>query len=97
MIPKMNDTRTFYKNEQVYITDGYFKDGIYKDSVKNTEGIITTHIITSMRDGKTFPDRWVDSSNVIKFIASPIHLKHIYVELVKGGSCLGEWASQQGY
>jgi len=92
-----HDTRTFYKNEQVHITDGYFKNGTYKGSVANMEGVITTHIITSIRNGITFPDRWVDSSHVIKFIASPIHLKHIYVELVKGGSCLAEWASQQGY
>lgn len=93
----IHDTRTFYKNEKVYITDGYFKNGIYKDSVKNTEGIITTHIITSMRNGNTFPNRWVDSANVVKLIASPTHIKHIYIEIVKGGTCLAEWASQQGY
>ena len=50
-----------------------------------------------MRNGNTFPNRWVDSANVVKLIASPTHIKHIYIEIVKGGTCLAEWASQQGY
>lgn len=93
----IHDARTFYKNEKVHITDGYFTEGLYKGSIKNTEGFITTHIITSMKDGKIYPNRWVGSSYVDKLISSPIYLKHIYIELVKSGPCLAEWASLQGY
>ena len=93
----IHDERTFYKNEKVRITDGYFTNGIYKGSVINTEGIIRTHIITSMKDGKIYPNRWVSSYYVDKLISSPTNIKHIYIELVKSGQCLAEWASSQGY
>jgi hypothetical protein len=89
------DQRTFYKGEKVAINDGYFTNGIYKSSVENTEGIITTHIITSIRN-EIFPNRWVDSSHVGKIIVSPTILKNVCVSKI-GDPYLTNWILMQGY
>ena len=97
---EIGDKRTFYKGENVAINDGYFKDGIYIDSVRNSEGIITTHIITSIRNtsirNEIFPNRWVDSLHVGKIIVSPTILKNVCVNKI-GDPYLTNWILKQGY
>ena len=90
------DQRTFYNGKKVAINDGYFTNGIYKSSVKNTEGIITTHIITSISNGKTFPNRWVNSSHVGKIIVSPTILKNVCLAKL-GDPYLTKWILSNGY
>lgn len=92
---EIGDQRTFYKGENVAINDGYFKDGIYNASVRNSKGIITTHIITSIGN-RIFPNRWVDSSHVGKIIVSPTILKNVCISKI-GDPYLTNWILKQGY
>lgn len=95
-IGQNSDQRTFYKGEKVAINDRYFKDGIYKYSIKNTEGNIRTHVITSIRNGIIFPNRWVNSTNVCKIIVSPTILKHVCLAKL-GDPYLTNWILANGY
>jgi len=90
------DKRTFYNGEKVAINDGYFTNGIYEGSIMNTEGIITTHMITSISNGKIYPNRWVDLSHVGKIIVSPTILKHVCLAKL-GDPYLTNWILSNVY
>ena len=95
-IRQNGDKRTFYNGEKVAINDGYFTNGIYEGSIKNTEGFIKTHMITSIRHNQEYYSRWVDAYNVGKIIVSPTILKHVYLAKL-GDPYLTNWVSNNGY
>lgn len=95
-IRQYGDHRTFYKGEKVAISDGYFKEGIYMDMISDYDNKYRTYLITSYKDGTTYPERWVDASHVGKITVSSVILKSIFLDKI-GDPYLTKWVLNQGY
>ena len=66
------------------------------DGSGNLATISINNIITSISNGKTFSNRWVNSSHVGKIIVSPTILKNVCLAKL-GDPYLTKWILSNGY